>query len=273
MRDLGFLSQLARPGRSALDQTFTPQYLRFDALPSTNTEALRQAQAGAAEGLCVLAREQTAGRGRQNRGWESRRDAGLYLSVMLRPRLPVDQWPLLTLMTAVAVHEALHDVFDLVTDIKWPNDILASNKKLGGILAETADTPAGRAAVIGVGVNLGRGAVSEALADIATTVVAESPDRAMADPDPAKFGGVVVRKLAEWYQVLQQPGGRARVIDTWTERSSYAVGKPVSVLSGSETFEGVTQGLTDDGALRIATNGGNVRSLYSAEITALRPRS
>jgi BirA family biotin operon repressor/biotin-[acetyl-CoA-carboxylase] ligase len=271
MLDESFPSQASGRGRRGLDQAFAPHFLRYDTLPSTNTEALRQARAGAEEGLCVIAREQTAGRGRQSRGWASRRDGGLYLSVLLRPRLPLDQWPLLTLMTAVAVHEALHDAFDLGADIKWPNDILASNKKLGGILAETVDTSTGRAAVIGIGVNLRRDAVPEELIDAATSVAAETADGMLATADPGEFAEVTVNKLGEWYRVLQQPHGRTQVRDAWTERSSYAMGRPVSVATGNETFEGVTQGLADDGALRVATKGGNLRLLYSAEITALRP--
>ncbi len=121
------------------------QILRFDSLPSTNTEAARRAIEGAAEGVCVVASEQTAGRGRLQRQWVSPKDAGLYFSIILRPQFEQSLWPLLTLMAAVAVHDALLEACDLETDIKWPNDILVNEKKLCGILAETVETSRGRA--------------------------------------------------------------------------------------------------------------------------------
>src|SRR4051812_43779731 len=106
-----------------MQQRFRPIILRFDSLASTNTEAARQAASGAQEGLCVVAREQTAGRGRQERVWISPPGAGLYCSILLRPPLNRGAWPLLTLMTAISVHDALQEACGVATDIKWPNDI------------------------------------------------------------------------------------------------------------------------------------------------------
>src|ERR671930_110856 len=127
-----------------MSQRLTPTILRFDSLPSTNTEAARQASLGAAEGLCVVAREQTAGRGRQQRAWVSPKDAGLYFSIVLRPRLEARAWPLVTLAAAIAASDALAEACALETDIKWPNDLLAGGRKLCGILAETFETARGR---------------------------------------------------------------------------------------------------------------------------------
>ena len=87
----------------------TTQILRFDSLPSTNLEAASRAIQGAPEGLCIVASEQTAGRGRLERQWVSPKDAGLYFSIILRPQFEQGFWPLLTLMAAVAVHDALLD--------------------------------------------------------------------------------------------------------------------------------------------------------------------
>src|SRR3712207_882644 len=133
-------------------ERLTPTVLRFDSLPSTNTEAARAAALGAPEGLCVIAREQTAGRGRRERSWISPVDAGLYFSIVLRPKMEQKLWPLLTLMSALCVHEALMNACSLRTDIKWPNDIYAGERKLCGILAETVEAEAGRAVVVGIGI-------------------------------------------------------------------------------------------------------------------------
>jgi BirA family biotin operon repressor/biotin-[acetyl-CoA-carboxylase] ligase len=253
-----------------LDQTFTPLILRFDTLPSTNTEALSQARQGAAEGVCVIAREQTAGRGRQDRTWNSPRDAGLYLSIVLRPRLPANQWPLLTLMAAVAVHESLKDVFGLVTDIKWPNDLMAGEKKLAGILAETTDSSGGRAAVVGVGVNLNPAAVFPELSASATSVTTETSALPIMKTGTNEFATALIRGIGRWYSVLLGVEGPARIVSAWSERSSYAEGKTVAVITGGETLSGTTEGVTEAGALRVRTEGGELRVLHSAEVTHLR---
>src|SRR3954453_3753440 len=107
-----------------------PKVLRYESLPSTNTELARMASEGAAEGVAILADEQTAGRGRLQRTWSSPKGAGLYCSVLLRPKIPMEQWPLVTFAAALSVSDALMEACDLQTDIKWPNDLLASERKI-----------------------------------------------------------------------------------------------------------------------------------------------
>src|ERR1051325_2191490 len=133
---------------------FTPTILRFESINSTNLEAMRRAKAGAAEGLCIIAREQTRGRGRLDRSWHSPKDAGLYFSIVLRPSFKLFLWPVISLAAALAVHDALAKAFKLTVDIKWPNDIVIGDRKLAGILAETVETSEGAAVVLGIGINL-----------------------------------------------------------------------------------------------------------------------
>src|SRR5690349_6586261 len=94
--------------------------LRFNSVDSTNLEALRQARLGVDEGTCIIARQQTAGRGRRGRIWVSPMDAGFYCSIILRPHLEADRLPLITLAIAVAVYDTLVEL-GLRPDIKWPN--------------------------------------------------------------------------------------------------------------------------------------------------------
>src|SRR5918911_3809841 len=159
----------------------TPTILRFDSLPSTNTEAARLASLGAPEGLCVVAREQTAGRGRQARAWVSPKDAGLYFSIVLRPRLAPALWPLVTLAAALAARAALAEACALTPDIKWPNDLLVGSRKLCGILAEVCETARGRACVLGIGINLTEHAFPPELktraASVAGATSGRAPDR------------------------------------------------------------------------------------------------
>ncbi len=249
-------------------EAFTPHILRFDSLPSTNVEAARRAVEGAPEGLCVVAVEQTAGRGRLDRHWISPKDAGLYCSIILRPQFDQGIWPLLTLMAAVAVHDALLDAYALETDIKWPNDILANDKKLCGILAETVETSFGRAVVLGVGVNLKQTSFPAELHEVATSVEAA----AGRGGDPQVVLAALVDSVADYYQMLQRSGGPDEIVREWSTRSSYASGKRVRVANGDEIFEGTTRGLERDGALRVETDTLEIKTVRAGDVTNLRSR-
>jgi len=244
-----------------------PQVLHFESLPSTNQELAQRAVAGAAEGLCVVAAEQTAGRGRLRRNWVSPKNAGLYFSILLRPQFAQDSWPLLTLMAAVAVYDALLETCGLQTDIKWPNDILANEKKLCGILAETIETPTGRAVVIGIGVNLAKNSILADLTPSATSVEA-ALGRAC---EVNQLLEVLVPVLSSQYETLQRTGGPESIIREWCARSSYGDGKLVQVAETNELFTGTTRGLERDGALRVETSTGEIRFVRAGDVTSVRP--
>lgn len=243
-----------------------PIILRFDAVSSTNTEAAGQAMRGAVEGMCVVARAQTAGRGRHERQWISPPDAGLYFSMVLRPRFEISRWPLITLMAALAVHDALVAACDLRTDIKWPNDIYVEARKLGGILAETVETATGRAIVLGIGINLNDKALPPELKATASSVESVT-GRAV---DREALLGQLVRALGVRYAALNSPQGAARTREEWMKRSSYGEGKRVRVACGTEVFEGTTRGLAADGALRVETDGAEIKVVRAGDVTRLR---
>lgn len=241
--------------------------LHYDSLPSTNTEAARHAQQGAPEGLAVVAGEQTAGRGRLQRQWVSPAGAGLYFSIVLRPRLDLSCWSLLPLMAALAVRDALFESSALETDIKWPNDILFAGRKLCGILAETIETPAGRAVIVGIGINLKTAAFPEELRDVAISM----EDATGQAVERETILQSLVHALAARYEMFQAAGGPAGIIRDWSHSSSYANGKRVSVTSSDGTYIGVTRGLESDGALRVETDGGEVRIVRAGDVTSVRP--
>lgn len=250
-----------------IKQLLQPTILRFDSLPSTNTEAARQASQGAPEGLCVVAREQTKGRGRAGRTWVSPADAGLYFSIVLRPvSLDTRTWPLLTLMAALAVRDALLESHELETDIKWPNDILANERKLCGILAETVDAETGRAVIIGIGINLNDDAFPPELKTIATSI-SSLTGRA---PDTERLLHSLIRALNQRYKILQAANGAAETIRQWSQHSSYAQGRSVRVQLETEKFDGWTRGLEPDGALRVETFTGEIRIVRAGDVTSLR---
>jgi BirA family transcriptional regulator, biotin operon repressor / biotin---[acetyl-CoA-carboxylase] ligase len=244
-----------------------PRILKFDSLPSTNTEAARQARHGAPEGLCVVAREQTRGRGRQERIWLSPADAGLYFSLLLRPvSLAARAWPLLTLMGALAVRDALLEACELETDIKWPNDIMADNRKLCGILAETVETNMGRAVILGIGINLNEDAFPPELKSAATSV-SSLTGRV---PDTEVLLQSLIRAITHRYKILQAANGEEETIQDWSQHSSYARNRRVRVTLDAEIFDGWTRGLEPDGALRVETSTGEIRIIRAGDVTSLR---
>ena len=198
------------------------QILRFPSLPSTNLEAAKRAADGAAEGLVIVADEQTAGRGRLGRHWASPKGAGLYFSIVLRPQVDPSAWPLITFVAALAVHDALFQCCGLQTDIKWPNDILANDRKLCGILAETVE---GGSIVLGIGVNLTSTSFPSDLSETATSVESLIDDI----PDCETVLQSILRAFQNRYSGFLKEGGREQVINDWSQRSSFAFDKRIRV--------------------------------------------
>jgi BirA family biotin operon repressor/biotin-[acetyl-CoA-carboxylase] ligase len=123
---------------------------RFEELDSTNRYLLDQARAGAPEGLVAVADHQTAGRGRLGRRWEAPAGAGLLVSVLLRPSLPIEELHLCTVAVALAARSACTEAAGVEPGLKWPNDLIVGERKVAGILAEAREG----AVVVGIGVNV-----------------------------------------------------------------------------------------------------------------------
>ena len=239
---------------------------KFDTIGSTNTEALEAARAGAAEGHCIIARQQTAGRGRRGRTWVSEKDAGLYLSVVLRPKLDPRFLSLITLMTGVAVHDTLESL-GMKPDLKWVNDVHINGRKICGILAETTETPQGTAVVVGIGINVRPGNYPPEVAEVATSIESEKGDAPAVDAVAEKL----LAKVTEYYALLQSKDGPQAVIEEWSGRSSYFRGKRVRAESEGEVINGVTDGLEPNGALRIRRDDGSIAVIVAGDVSTLRP--
>ncbi len=248
--------------------TLIPRILRFDSVDSTNSQAERLALEGAEEGLCIVADEQTAGRGRLRREWSSPKGAGLYFTMLLRPRIPQASWPLITLLASIAVTDVLREQCRLESDIKWPNDVLVTGRKICGILAETSDTPTGRAIALGIGINLTAEAFPPTL--LKTAISLEE-----ATGQPVKRDTILsplVPALIRYYQLLND-GQDGQIIAEWCKRSSYANDKFVQIVTSDETIRGVTHGLERNGALRLRTADGKIKIVYAGDVTTLREDS
>ena len=235
--------------------------LRFDSLPSTNDLAREMAQSGESEGTAVLARQQTAGRGRQGRSWASPPGEGLYVSLVLRPGIKPADSPVITLAAAIAVAETLEQDYRIPSDIKWPNDVLARGRKICGILVESAiEASKLLYAVMGIGVNLGQREFPEEIKETATSLLIESGQPVT----PDDFLKPLLERLEYWYrQAIVEP---SEVIARWEAVSSYAHNCVVRVESSDSIIEGTTRGLTAKGALVIEMGSGERREIVSGEV-------
>jgi BirA family transcriptional regulator, biotin operon repressor / biotin---[acetyl-CoA-carboxylase] ligase len=240
--------------------------LRFDSIESTNIEAINQAKRGADEGLCVVARRQTAGRGRHGRVWISEKDAGLFFSIVLHPKIEMRFLTLVTLMSAVAVHDTIEELFKIDCDIKWVNDIHVHGKKICGILAETCDTNRGLAVIVGIGINLKSSNFPPEIAETATSIEAETKQTPNAE--------ILLQKLtfflSKYCDILYGTNGAEKMRGEWIARSSYAYGKSVKVVLENETIRGTTRGIEENGALRVELDSGEIRVIHAGDVEQLR---
>jgi BirA family biotin operon repressor/biotin-[acetyl-CoA-carboxylase] ligase len=212
------------------------------------------AAAVATEGTVVFADEQTAGRGRRGRTWFSPPRSGLYVSTVLAPaRARVDPrraTSLLTLAAGVAVAEGIHASTGAHVDVKWPNDVLASGKKLCGILAEAVRD----VVVLGYGINLTNAAYPADLHDRVTSIEAVRGT-------PVERAHVLVETLAALAQRYADllDGRFDAILDAWRLRAPAAVGARVTWTTGPRERTGLTAGIDDDGALLVKTEAGTER--------------
>jgi len=217
---------------------------------STNADLLEAARAGAAEGLVLVAEEQTAGRGRLGRGWSAPPRAGLTFSVLLRPtEVPPARLGWLPLLTGVAVATAVREETGVPASLKWPNDVLVGERKLAGILAEAQ----GGAVVAGVGLNV---TLSQAELPVpaATSLLIEGA----ASTDRAALLPAILTELARRYQAWRAdpdaPGLRVDYL-----RWSATVGREVRAeLPGGAILTGTAEDVDDAGRLVLRTPGGQV---------------
>jgi BirA family transcriptional regulator, biotin operon repressor / biotin---[acetyl-CoA-carboxylase] ligase len=220
---------------------------------STSDEAKILAAAGAPAGTLVWARAQSAGRGRQGRGWVSP-PGNLYASLILRPALPVATAAQLSFVAALAVGDAcLAQAPGAAISLKWPNDALLGRRKLAGILLESQAAPSGNLdwVVIGIGINIATYPVDTEYPATALTATG-------ADPSPEAMLTAFGAALLGWYQRWREGAGFATIRTEWLARAQ-RLGQPIRVRLPARTLDGIFAGLAGDGALLLDTSAGRQR--------------
>ena len=235
----------------------------YKQLDSTNTEIARLAAEGAAHGTVVVAEAQSAGKGRRGRGWESPAGENIYMSILLRPDCVPDRAPMLTLVMAYSVAKILKELGFLDVQIKWPNDLVLSGKKICGILTEMQlkDSEIDYV-VVGVGINVNTSKFPEELKDTATSLYLESGrilDREM-----------IVESVATYFQ--QTYVQFLEMQDLSFLREAYNdmlvnVGKEVRVLEPGNEYTAYAQGINSEGELLVRTEEGEEKRIYAGEVS------
>ena len=235
----------------------------FEGIASTMDTAVQLGIKGAPEGTLVLAEAQTKGRGRLGRSWFSPKYKGIYLSLILRPGILPSQSPLLTLLSAVSICEAVKEVADADTKIKWPNDILISDKKLGGILTElNAETDKINFVVIGIGLNINN--EKKNLVSGATSLRNEKKENI----NRIELLREMLRKIENNY-LLFKAQGPAVIIDKWREHN-ITLGRRVKVYSQKEHYEGQALDIDKDGGLLLRNDHGLIQKITAGDVVHCR---
>ncbi len=235
----------------------------FQKIDSTNSKAYELALKGAKEGEIVIAESQKRGRGRLGRKWFSPPFLNLYLSVILRPKIPPHQASLLTLMAAVATAEAIEKYSGLQPLIKWPNDILMRNRKVAGLLNEIrSEGDRIDFIILGIGVNLNMKTTQfpQEIRSLATSLKIEKGESI----SRKEFLQTLLKTLEEWYEIFMKEGGE-RILKVWREKSRIK-GRAVRVTSFGQSFTGRAVDVDSEGALILRIRKGERRRIVAGDI-------
>jgi BirA family biotin operon repressor/biotin-[acetyl-CoA-carboxylase] ligase len=230
----------------------------LDSIDSTNAEALRLAHAGERGPLWVTARQQTVGRGRRGRTWVSE-PGNLYASLLLTDPAPAEHWPELSLVSALAVHDAITGRIPGLASrvaLKWPNDLLIDRNKFAGILVEGE----GAAAVaVGIGVNCAHHPAHTDFpaTDLATAGVRTSPESVF-----ERLSAAMIARLAQW----DRGAGFATIRNDWLSRAA-GIGKPIRVKIGEADVSGVFEDIDASGRLVVRLPDGTMQTVAAGDVS------
>lgn len=232
-------------------------------IDSTNMQAKQMAAQGEPEGTVVVAASQQSGRGRMGREWISPPGSGIYTSFILRPQIPPTEAPGITLMTAVAVTEALMTVCDAPFRIKWPNDILVNGKKIAGILTEiSTEMDSVDYIVVGIGINVNTriSTFPKPLRNRVTSLYAES-----GEPFPmVTLLQRLLQKFETWYLLFQQDGF-TQIRDRWKSLCEI-IGRDVVVQKVGGNVQGRIVDIDLDGVLLLQDRQERIHRIFSGDL-------
>lgn len=241
----------------------------YDVVESTQDKAHTLALDGAPEGTVVITEQQRKGKGRLGRAWKSPKGTGIWMSFILRPKIPPFRAPQLTLLTAVAVVQAIQTVTGIQAEIKWPNDILINGKKVVGILTELqAEADIVQSIIVGVGINVNVKTFPDELKNKATSLYIENNKKEIER-------AVLIRAFFQHFEQLYKEyleHGFKPIKLRW-ESYAISLGKYITARTLNGEIHGYAVGITDEGVLLIEDNDNNIHEIYSADIEIFSSQS
>ena len=230
---------------------------------STNDWAKREAAKGAPHGAVYLTADQTKGKGRRGRTWVAPKGSGLAMSVLLRPDMPPEQAPMLTLLMGLSAAEAVKQITGKEIWIKWPNDLVMSEKKLCGILTEMSVLGSGIAyVVVGIGINLAIEEFPDELKDMATSLKLECGQA----PDADMMAAAVLERFEQNYERFLADGD----LRSFQEEYDYFLinmEREVKVMENGGELQGICKGINEKGELLILTPDQEIKAVFGGEVS------
>jgi BirA family biotin operon repressor/biotin-[acetyl-CoA-carboxylase] ligase len=233
----------------------------FEEIDSTNAEARRRAEAGEAGPLWLTARRQSAGRGRRGRAWDTGAGDNLAATLLITSDLPTAEAAQISFVAALAAADLAAAVLPPErVALKWPNDLMVGGRKAAGILVESGRRPDGRLwLATGIGVNL-----AHAPENVERPATSFAAHLGTPPPTPLEALDRLSAAFAHWLGVWDAEGFAA-IARAWTERAQ-GLGGPCTARLGSETVQGIAEGLDPDGALRLRLADGSIRRITAGDV-------
>jgi len=241
-----------------------PFFRKYGTVDSTNRIAMELARSGEPEGCVVLAQSQSAGRGRNGRAWRDEPGKSILMSIVLKPNLPNDSLGRLSLAVGVGAAEGVEAMCSARIRLKWPNDLMIEDRKVGGILIETDIAQDPPCVVAGIGINVLDQSLPPDISDTATFLQAHSLAVLEIENVAQSVSEQVIAACSE-----MAAGHWDCVLARWRDRM-WGIGRNVTVVSGEQTIAGVMSGISDAGALELKTADGSQAAILSAERITLR---
>lgn len=235
----------------------------YERTDSTNEVCRRAFRRGEGEGFVAAADEQTAGKGRLGRRWESPPGESVYFSFLLTPRFPAERVPGLTLVMGLSTAQAVRELYGLPVGIKWPNDVVVRGRKLCGILTEAVtETGSLSCVIVGTGLNVNNAAFDGELADRATSVRIETGR----DADRAALTARILEIFRRNYGIYSETADMTGLMAAY---DSLLVSRDcqVRIEDPAGAYTAVSRGITPDGALAVELPDGSTRRIASGEVS------
>ncbi len=235
----------------------------YDEVDSTNTTAKRYAEDGATEGTLIVSDVQRSGKGRRGKVWKSPKDAGIWMSLILKPHMATYKASMITLIAGMAVSKAIEEVTGLKNEIKWPNDIVANGKKICGILTEmNAEIDQINYIIVGIGINVNTKEFPEELQDRATSIEIETGK----EQNRLLILDRVLDEFEKYYDIFMKTKDMSILMKEYNDRL-INIDRKVRIFQDEESYEAISKGIDENGELMVECEDGTKKKVVSGDVS------